>query len=52
MAPYEFTGSMTQMRTGINSAVVLLRRAAEFWPELLVIISVAGFAYIATNAPR
>ena len=32
--------------------VALLRRAAEFWPELFIITSVAGFAYIVMNATR
>lgn len=45
-------GSMTQMHAQTNSKVALLRRAAEFWPELFIITSVAGFAYIVINATR
>jgi hypothetical protein len=44
--------SVTHMRARPNSTIALLRRAAEFWPELFIVISVVGFAYIAINAAR
>ncbi len=40
------------MRTPTHSSAALLKRAVELWPYLFIVISVAGFAYIAMNAAR
>jgi hypothetical protein len=43
---------MPEMHEPTRSTIALLRRIAELWPYAFILISVAGFVYIAMDSAR